>query len=213
MTRVARDVSVQLFRRTPEGVRFLMLHRCPGRGGFWQGVTGAPLPGESDIEAAIRETHEETGYAVSDRLVGLATRYAYALRPEAADRWASLYGPRVTSIPVVGFGAEVVAPWRPVLDPVETTTSLVHLRGRPGPPPLARGSRCAGRSSPGADRTLRPRRSSIGLSASPTSERRGHAESVGYAATARLAGRYGTNRQNSDGTGVGWIPTAWLPSL
>ena len=119
MARVARDVSVQLFRRTPEGVRFLMLHRRPERGGFWQGVTGAPLPGESDIEAAVRETHEETGYGVSNELIGLATRYAYALRPEAADRWASLYGPGVTSIPVVSFGAEVVGPASPVLDPVE----------------------------------------------------------------------------------------------
>lgn len=119
MTRVARDVSVQLFRRTPEGVRFLMLHRRAERGGFWQGVTGAPMPGESDTEAAIREADEETGYAVGDRLLGLATRYAYALRPEAADQWASLYGPGVTSIPVATFGAEVVAPSPPVLDPLE----------------------------------------------------------------------------------------------
>jgi len=119
MTRVARDVSVQLFRRTPEGIRFLMLHRCAERGNFWQGVTGAPLPGESDLEAAIRETREETGYAVGVRLLELATRYAYALRPEEADQWASLYGPGVTSIPVVSFGAEVVAPSPPVLDPIE----------------------------------------------------------------------------------------------
>ena len=119
MTRVGRDVSVQLFRRTPEGVRFLMLHRCPERGAFWQPVTGAPLPGESDVEAAIRETYEETGYAVGGRLLGLTTRYAYALRPEAAEHWASLYGPGVTSIPVVSFAAEVVEPPPPVLDPVE----------------------------------------------------------------------------------------------
>jgi 8-oxo-dGTP pyrophosphatase MutT (NUDIX family) len=119
MARVAREVAVHLFRRTPEGVHFLMLHRQPERGGFWQGVTGAPMPGESDGLAAIRETREETGYDVSDRLLKLATRYAHGLRADAADHWTSLYGPGVTSIPVVSFGAEVAGSSVPVLDPVE----------------------------------------------------------------------------------------------
>jgi 8-oxo-dGTP pyrophosphatase MutT (NUDIX family) len=119
MTRVARDVAIHLFARTPDGVRFLMLHRQPERGGFWQGVTGAPMPGESDGEAAIRETHEETGFDVRDRLLIVTTRYAHGLSPDYADRWASLYGPGVTSIPVVTFGAEVVGPRVPVLDPSE----------------------------------------------------------------------------------------------
>ena len=60
--RLPRDVSVQLFRPTPRGFRYLMLRRPPARGGFWQSVTGAPLPGESDSDAAIREVREETGY-------------------------------------------------------------------------------------------------------------------------------------------------------
>jgi 8-oxo-dGTP pyrophosphatase MutT (NUDIX family) len=119
MARVPRDVAIHLFRRTPEGIRFLMLRRRPERGGFWQGVTGAPLPGESDVEAAIREVREETGYDVRERLRELGTRYDHAVRPETAERWASLYGPGVTSIPVVTFGAEVAAPSSPVLDPVE----------------------------------------------------------------------------------------------
>jgi lipoyl(octanoyl) transferase len=62
MRRIPRDVSIQLFRRTPEGPRFLMLRRCPERGGFWQPVTGAPLPEENDADAAVREVHEETGF-------------------------------------------------------------------------------------------------------------------------------------------------------
>ena len=103
MARVAREVAVHLFRRTPDGVQFLMLHRQPERGGFWQGVTGAPMPGESDAEAAIRETREETGYDVSDRLLVLVTRYAYGLRPDTADHWTLLFGPGVTSIPVVSL--------------------------------------------------------------------------------------------------------------
>ena len=95
-----------------------MLRRVPERGGFWQGVTGAPLPGESDADAAVRETREETGYDVRGRLLRLAG-YEYALRPEHADRWAALYGPGVTAIPVIAFGAQVIDPHEPVLDPSE----------------------------------------------------------------------------------------------
>jgi 8-oxo-dGTP pyrophosphatase MutT (NUDIX family) len=80
-----------------------MLRRTPGRGGFWQGVTGAPLPGETDVEAAVREVREETGYDVRETLVALPVSYRYALRPERAER----YGAGVTAITVVTFGAEV----------------------------------------------------------------------------------------------------------
>ena len=40
------------------GEEFLLLRRTPEHGGFWQGVTGAPEPGESDIDAAIRDYPE-----------------------------------------------------------------------------------------------------------------------------------------------------------
>jgi hypothetical protein len=43
MQRVPRDVSIHLFTRTSDGAHFLMLRRIPTRGGFWQGVTGAPI--------------------------------------------------------------------------------------------------------------------------------------------------------------------------
>jgi 8-oxo-dGTP pyrophosphatase MutT (NUDIX family) len=61
MRRIPRDVSVQLFRREGDSLRFLMLKRTVARGGFWQGVTGAPLRGETDKAAALREVREETG--------------------------------------------------------------------------------------------------------------------------------------------------------
>ena len=116
MKRVPRDISVHLFRREREGVRFLMLRRLPHRGGFWQGVTGAPLPGETDIDAAIREVRKETRYDVRDSLVSVTIRYHYALPPERADRWRALYGPGVATISVVTFGAEVPRGVSPVLD-------------------------------------------------------------------------------------------------
>src|SRR5262245_64154649 len=95
MKRVPRDVSVHLFRRTAEASRFLMLRRCPPRGGFWQGVSGAPLKGETDTEAAVREVLEETGFDVTDSIFPLGVGYAYALRPDQADRWEEVYGPGV----------------------------------------------------------------------------------------------------------------------
>jgi 8-oxo-dGTP pyrophosphatase MutT (NUDIX family) len=117
--RIPRDVSVQLFKPAPSGFRYLMLRRPPGRGGFWQSVTGAPLAGETDIEAAIREVHEETGYEVSASIIRLGVSYSYSLRPELADRWDAIYGPGVREILVVAFGAEVSAGVDPVLDPAE----------------------------------------------------------------------------------------------
>src|SRR5919108_1239359 len=98
MKRIPRDVSIQLFTPTPSGWRYLMLRRPPGRGGFWQSVTGAPLAGESDTEAAIREVQEETGYDVSASIVPLGVSYRYALRPELADRWEARYGRGVSEI-------------------------------------------------------------------------------------------------------------------
>ena len=116
MKRLPRDVSVQLFTPTPSGWRYLMLRRLRGRGGFWQSVTGAPLAGETDTEAAIREVHEETGYDVTAGIVPLGVSYCYALRPELADRWAARYGRGVREISVVAFAAEVTAAVDPVLD-------------------------------------------------------------------------------------------------
>lgn len=115
--RLPRDVSVQLFRPTPRGFRYLMLRRPPARGGFWQGVTGAPLAGESDGEAAIREVLEETGYEVG--VIPLGVSYSYALRPERAARRRALYGPGIGEISVVAFGAAAPAAVEPVLDAAE----------------------------------------------------------------------------------------------
>jgi lipoyl(octanoyl) transferase len=117
--RLPRDVSVQLFRLESEVARFLMLRRIPERGGFWQGVSGAPLPGESDAEAAVREVREETGFEIGDSLFPLDIEYAHALPPGKANRWARIYGAGVTSVSVVAFGAKVPDGLDPVLDPAE----------------------------------------------------------------------------------------------
>jgi lipoyl(octanoyl) transferase len=118
MKRLPRDVSIHLFRCTANGPRFLMLRRCPSRGGFWQGVSGAPLPGETDAEAAAREVLEETGFDVAKALFPLGVSYTYALRAELGARWEQLYGPGVERVTVVTFAAEACER-DPVLDPQE----------------------------------------------------------------------------------------------
>jgi lipoyl(octanoyl) transferase len=119
MERVPRDVSVQLFRRERRGIRFLMLRRTRARGGFWQGVTGAPLHDEPDEAAALREVREETGWDVTTSLQPLQVSYSYALRDDLRDRWDQIYGPWVREVEVVAFAAEAPAGQEPRLDPEE----------------------------------------------------------------------------------------------
>jgi lipoyl(octanoyl) transferase len=113
--RIPRDVSVYVFCRSLDGTRYLLLRRVPARGGFWQGVTGAPLPGETDMEAAVREVREETGFDVAGSIVRLAVTYSYRLADRLAGHWATVYGPNVSEIPVVTFGAQVSERRDPVL--------------------------------------------------------------------------------------------------
>lgn len=118
MKRLPRDVSVHLFQRTAAGPRFLMLRRCEFRGGFWQDVSGGPLAGETDTEAAVREVREETGFDVTDSIFPLGVIYAYALRAELRARWEEVYGPGVELVTVVAFAAELTD-GDPTLDPSE----------------------------------------------------------------------------------------------
>lgn len=64
MPTVSTDlVDVYVFRRHPTGVELLLLRRSPDKrlGGTWQAVHGKVEPGETAVQAALRELHEETG--------------------------------------------------------------------------------------------------------------------------------------------------------
>jgi 8-oxo-dGTP pyrophosphatase MutT (NUDIX family) len=118
MKRLPRDVSVHLFKPAEDGRTFLMLRRCRARGGFWQGVSGAPLADETDTEGAIREVLEETGFDVTESIFPLGVSYSYALRLELSAHWEQLYGPGVERVSVVSFAAELSGA-DPVLDQSE----------------------------------------------------------------------------------------------
>lgn len=52
-----------IFRRTSDGVKFLLLYR---RGNYWNFPKGHFKPGERTIDAALRELEEETGIRKSE---------------------------------------------------------------------------------------------------------------------------------------------------
>lgn len=52
-----------IFRRTDEGVKFLLLYR---RGGYWNFPKGHFAHGERSMATALRETEEETGIKPSE---------------------------------------------------------------------------------------------------------------------------------------------------
>lgn len=56
-----KSVCAFPFRVVEARIEYLMLHRVPKKGGFWQGVTGKIEKGELPAAAASRETLEETG--------------------------------------------------------------------------------------------------------------------------------------------------------
>ena len=121
MLRVPRQVLVYLFQRRHDGdLEFLMLRRTVERGGFWQGVSGAPDWHESDDEGAIREVQEETGFAIAGNLQQIGFRYVL-LRAGDSDeeQWERLYGPDVDAVPEEVYVAEVPSDTEPALAPDE----------------------------------------------------------------------------------------------
>ena len=120
VSRVPRQILVYVFRRrNAGGIEFLLLRRVDDRGGFWQGVTGAPEQQETDAQAAVREVLEETGFHVEPTIA--AIDYRYLLRPDTGDpaQWERLYGPEVTTVPEEVYVAEVPDGAEPVLAPAE----------------------------------------------------------------------------------------------
>jgi dihydroneopterin triphosphate diphosphatase len=55
------QVLIYVYRMTALGPSYLLLHRIPAEGNFWQGVSGGVEDLETPAETARREALEETG--------------------------------------------------------------------------------------------------------------------------------------------------------
>ncbi len=112
--RIPIQVLIYTIRKTNEDWEYLMLKRVKNRGGFWQGVTGAPENDETLSDGAKRELNEETGYS-SVNLI--KTDISYIIPME--DRWKDIYPEGTKEIPEYLFIAMIPHPDPPKIDPTE----------------------------------------------------------------------------------------------
>ena len=112
--RIPIQVLIYPVRKTNEKWEYLMLKRVDNRGGFWQGVTGAPENNETLSEAAKRELYEETGYSQLDLI---KTDVSYIIPME--ERWLDIYPKGTKEIPEYLFIAKIHQPGPPKIDPIE----------------------------------------------------------------------------------------------
>ena len=102
MLRIPIQVLVYLTYNNGVEWEYLLLHRTPELGGFWQGVTGAPEGSDTLVQAAQREVFEETGFCPTDvRSIGFS--YTFPVDP----KWRSSYESDVDEIVEHVFVTEV----------------------------------------------------------------------------------------------------------
>lgn len=99
-----------------DGDRILLLHRKPERGNFWQPITGSIEDGESPIETARRELHEETGQAGNPQALDLTQSFMI----ESHFLESKYASPVIAS--EVGFEAQLDARMPIRIDPLEHDT-------------------------------------------------------------------------------------------
>jgi len=112
--RIPIQVLVYPVRKVSGGWEYLMLKRVKNRGGFWQGVTGAPENDETNLEAAKRELFEETGF---QSIILIQTEVSYIIPME--DRWKDIYPMDTKEIPEYLFIAKIHQVGPPTIDPIE----------------------------------------------------------------------------------------------
>lgn len=96
--------------KSEQNSQVLLLKVTPERGGFWQPVTGHVEPGESYLDAALREASEETGFTFTDPPQYLGMEYQFEGR----------FGPALERAYSLTVAASSTPP-TPKLDPKEHT--------------------------------------------------------------------------------------------
>jgi dATP pyrophosphohydrolase len=112
--RIPIQVLIYPVRRNKQEWEYLMLKRIKSRGGFWQGVTGAPENNETIIEGAKRELIEETGFR-SVNLIQTDVSYIIPMQ----DKWKDIYPEDTSEIPEYLFIAIIHQSGNPKIDPIE----------------------------------------------------------------------------------------------
>ena len=114
--RIPIQVLVYPVRKTEKDWVYLMLKRVNNRGGFWQGVTGAPKGDETLFEGAKRELYEETGFSLNSVNL-IKTNISYRIAME--DRWKEIYPKGTKEIPEYLFIGIIKRLDSPKIDPIE----------------------------------------------------------------------------------------------
>jgi len=93
MSKQPRSVQVVVFHEDSAGRVYLLLKRIAQYGGHWQTVTGSLETGETHLEAAQRESAEETGIlATAEEFIDLHLVNTFQIAPE----WLHRYPPGIT---------------------------------------------------------------------------------------------------------------------
>jgi dihydroneopterin triphosphate diphosphatase len=98
--RLPIQVLIYVYRNSGSGRQYLICHRQPDSGGFWQAVSGGVESGEIPIEAARRELGEETGL----NTVVHDLNYAFSFPLEAS--WRQKYDWDVSTMIAHAFVSE-----------------------------------------------------------------------------------------------------------
>jgi len=101
MARAPFQILVFPYRRRGDEFDFALFRRTDD--GFWQGIAGGGEDGETPLEAAIRETQEESGISGLATFVRLDTVSSV---PVICFRDSPAWGEKVYVIPEYGFGAD-----------------------------------------------------------------------------------------------------------
>lgn len=89
------QIEVVVFKKTPEGLRYLMLHRVPARGGFWQPLTGGLEEGEQHLDTLKRELREET--SLTEILAVVDPGYGFDFEDDGKILHEYVYGAEVSA--------------------------------------------------------------------------------------------------------------------
>ena len=86
--RYLKEIQAVIFRFKPK-LEFLVLHRTPKYGGFWQNLSGGVEIGETLIQALKREIEEETGIKGDQikRIIKGVHYYEWMHRDEKVKEW------------------------------------------------------------------------------------------------------------------------------